>query len=176
MQNNRQAIINFGLIQGLVSVTLAVVLYATGNYNMSGQGDANILYSVLNLAVSVVFPLLAILKVREIGGGFISFGKAFSTGFQVILIAAILGAVWLLVYTTTLEPNYQEVILQNNYEQMSEQGMSSEQIDQAIEMTKRFTTPTFMAVFAVLTSAFFGAIIALILGGILQRKDPNSIV
>ena len=175
MQNNRQAIINFGLIQGLVSITLAVVLYATGNYNMGG-GDANVLYSILNLAISVTFPLLAILKVKELEGGFISFGKAFSTGFQVILIAAILGAVWLLVYTTTLEPNYQEAILQNNYEQMSEQGMTSEQMDQAIEMTKKFATPVFMAVFAVLTSAFFGAIIALILGGILQKKDPNSIV
>lgn len=175
MQNNRQAIINFGLIQGLVGITLAVVLYATGNYNMGGE-DANLLYSILNLAVTVTFPLLAILKVKELEGGFISFGKAFSTGFQVILIAGILGAVWLLVYTTNLEPNYQEAILQRNYEQMSEQGMTSEQIDQGIEMTKKFTTPVFMAVVAVLTSAFFGAIIALILGGILQKKDPNSIV
>ena len=176
MKNQRQVVINFGLMQGLLSVALAVVLYATGNYNISGQSDANILYSILNLIVSVIFPLLAIMKVREIGEGFISFGKAFGVSFQVILISAILGAIWLLIYTTTLEPNFQEAILQQNYEQFADQGMSTDQIDNALEMTKRFTTPTFMSLFAVLTSAFFGAIISLILAGVLQRKDPNQII
>ncbi len=166
---------NYGLIQGLVSVGLALILYLTGNYNVGGQ-DTNWVYAVLNLVIVVTFPLLAIRKARDLENGFISFGRAFSVGFQVILITAIINAVWLLVYTTSLEPGYQEVILQQNYEQMSEQGMTTEQVDNAIEMTKRFTTPTFMSIFSILTTAFFGAIVALILAGVFQRKDPNQIV
>lgn len=175
MQNRRQIVLNYGLIQGLVGVGLAIILYFTGNYNVGAQ-DTNWLYGTLNLVIVVVFPLLAILKAREIGQGFIKFGAAFSMGFQVILISAILNALWLMVYTSFLDPNYQEIILQQNYEQMSEQGMSTEQMDTAMEMTKRFTTPLFMSLFSILTQAFFGAIVNLILAGVLQRKDPNQIV
>jgi len=160
---------------GLIGVAMSGILYATGNYNLSSGGSTNVVQGIFNLAITVVLPILAINKVKSIENGFINFGRAFGTAFQVILISSIFIAIWIYVYGTFLEPNYQEAILQSNYEQWSEANMSEEDMDTAVEWTKKMTTPLFMGLFTILTSGFFGAIVSLILAAILQKKDPSTI-
>lgn len=176
MKEQRQILINYGLIMGLVMVAMNAVLYATGNYNLA-QSDANVWLSIFNITVSVLFPVMGILKIKTLNGGFISFGQAFKSAFTVILFSAIIGAAWLLVYTIALEPNYQEAMIQNTYEQLEKSGqeMSEADMDNAIAMTKKFSTPWFMAGFAILTSAFFGALISLLVAAVLQKKSPEQL-
>lgn len=175
MTNRKQVVTNFGLMMGLTGLLFSVALYATGNYNLGGGSMENVYVSIINLIVVITFPVLAINKVKSLENGFISFGRAFGTSFQVILISAIITAVWILVYTMVLETNYQDAMIEANYEQWNAQGLSESDMDNAVEMTKRFSTPVFMAVFTILTSAFFGALVSLIVAAILQKKDPNAI-
>lgn len=175
MTNKKQVVTNFGLMMGLTSLLFAVALYATGNYNLGGGSMENLYVSIINLVIVILFPVLAINKVKTLENGFIPFGRAFGTSFQVILISAIITAAWILIYTLVLETNYQEGMIEQNYEQWNASGMSESDMDQAVEMTKKFSTPLFMGVFTILTSAFFGAIVSLILAAILQKKDPNAI-
>jgi hypothetical protein len=177
MTKARKNSLNYGLIMGLVTVTLNVVLYVTGNYNLGSGEEANLWLSIFNIAVTVTFPLLAILKQKTDQGGFISFWEAFRSGFTVILVAAILVGAWLLVYTMALNPDYKEQLIEQTIAQMqaSGQDLTEEQMDQGIAMTERFSTPWMMAGFTIVSSAFFGAIISAILGGILQKRSPESI-
>lgn len=175
MTNRKQVVTNFGLMMGLTGLLFSVALYATGNYNLGGGSMENVYVSIINLIIVILFPVLAINKVKSIENGFINFGRAFGTSFQVILISAIITALWILIYTLVLETNYQDGIIEANYEQWNAQGLSESDMDNAVEMTKRFSTPVFMAVFTILTSAFFGAIVSLIVAAILQKKDPNAI-
>ncbi len=160
---------------GLIGVAMSGILYAMGSYNISGGGSGSVIQGILNLVIIIGMPILAINKIKGLEGGYISFGQAFTAGFQVILISSIFVAVWIFIYGNYLNPDYQEPILQSNYEQLSKQDMSEADMDQSMEVIKWVTTPFFLGLINILTSAFFGAIVSLILAAILQKKDPSTI-
>ena len=55
---------------------------------------------------------------------------------------------------------------------MLKRGIPEEQMEQAIEITKKFMTPVWMAVLSILQLTFFSTIISLITAAIL-KKQPN---
>jgi flagellar biosynthesis protein FliQ len=57
---------------------------------------------------------------------------------------------------------------------MFKKDMSEEQIEQALEMSKKFMSPVMMTVFAYLGSLFFGLIISLVLAAVNKRENPNA--
>ncbi len=57
-----------------------------------------------------------------------------------------------------------------------EQGMGDEQIDQAMSMAEKFTTPGFTIVWILLFSLIFGLIISLIVSAITKNVNPEEVV
>ncbi|HNU60527.1 MAG TPA: DUF4199 domain-containing protein, partial [Aquaticitalea sp.] len=60
------------------------------------------------------------------------------------------------------------------YEKMMEQNpnMTQEQIDMAMEMGKKFSSPWISVAFGIIGSLFFGLIISLI-SGLVMKKENN---
>lgn len=173
---NRQIAINYGVMYGIVSVVLVLVQYAMGDFTVNTQ-DQSWAMTGLSIALGILFPVLAMVKIKKSQGGYISFGEGFKSGFTVYIISAIFVAAWMLIYTLVLEPGYQEALLDQTYSQMIESNpnMTDDQIEMGIGWTEKFTSPWILALWTIVGTALMGAIVSLILAAIVQKKQPESI-
>lgn len=101
----------------------------------------------------------------------VTFGNVFADGFKVS--AAITGiiAVFTFISFKFIMPEMINYALEEARKGMIEKNMPSDQIEQALEMTKKFFIP--FAIGAVVVAyLFFGAIFSLI-GAAIAKKNPN---
>ncbi len=170
--NQKNHALTYGLIGGLLSVAASLVLDLTGLVD-AASGKGSWLSSIVSIAIFVWALFTAIRKQREDLGGFISFGSAFKTAFVASLVIALIGAVYMYLYATFINPDFIEEIRQATMEKMAKQGQSDEQIEQAMEMMESFTSPVMMSVWGFVGSAIMGAIVSLI-GAAIMKKDQQG--
>ena len=98
------------------------------------------------------------------------FGSLFGAGMLITFVIAIISILYFFLYLNFIETNFTGKILEISRQQMTEKGLNEEQIDKALEMTKTFTSPWIMAVFALIANLFFGAIASLIGAAIFKEE------
>jgi predicted membrane protein len=93
------------------------------------------------------------------------------------MIAAFTTAIYSYVFLTFIDPSYLERIIAQALEEtetkMLEQGLSEEQIEPGLAMTRKFMSPAMMSTFSVLGSALFGAILSLLAAAFLKKEDKS---
>lgn len=161
--------LQYGLILGLVSVLLSVVVYVMGQ-----TYDQPWWQSVLSFLIMLGCIVYALKAFKNDNGGFLSLGEALKVGLAVALIAGIIGMIFNLIFINIIEPDFAANILEKAQENMVEQNpnMTEEQMEMAISMTEKFTSPAIMSAFAIIGSLFFGFIISLIAGLIMKVNKP----
>ncbi len=168
----RKTALNYGLYMALVSMALSAILYVSGMYDLSGQGSSRWVGFVSGLVITVVFVILAYNKYKQEGDGFLNFGEGWRLSFTTIVYSIIISLVWLVVYMFVLEPNYQEAIIQAQYDQLEARGLEegSEGFEMAISWTEKMTSPVFMFVWTIVNGSIFGAILSLIMAAFFKKK------
>jgi energy-converting hydrogenase Eha subunit A len=126
----------------------------------------------ISILPSIAFIILAQIEYKEMLGGHITFGKAFSTGFRVGLFAGILGAVFMFIYVSYIYPEFIPQMMEAQKAKMAEKNMSDEQIEQAMRMTSKMMSPIWLSFFAAVGGAISGAIISLITAAIVKKDPP----
>jgi len=120
----------------------------------------------------IVFLFLAQKEFKDQSGGYITFGDAFATGFRYALFSGILFAIFLYLYLTILSPEVFAKSVDAQRDAMVAKGLSSEQIDKAMEITKKYGAPI-GAVVTVIMDLIVGAILALI-GAAIFKKERTA--
>lgn len=161
--NNSNAVIKLGVISGLILVLFSFILYFTDSSFKPWAGW---------LSTVVMFSLL-VFSQKIISDDFdkISFGKVFGMGFKITLIIIVFSLVYFFIYTNFLESDYIEkamVVARESLEK--KEKLSAEQIDSALEMSKKFMTPTFMALTLFIATLIKGCIFSLP-GAAFFKKD-----
>ncbi len=107
--------------------------------------------------------------------GFISYGKAFSSGFYTGLFASVIASVFTIIYVQYIDTELIANILLIAEESMLEANpdMSNEQIDQALSMTEMFTSPIMMGVMGFIANLILSAILSLIIAIFAKRENNN---
>ncbi len=154
-----------GLVIGLIMIVIAIAIYFL-NIDVNGPSKwisnivfiGGIIWSVYNYGKQIDYNA--------------TFGNYFAHGFKVSAVVTCLMIVYLVIFVM-LFPEFKDKAMEQARAKMQEGGkMSSEQIDQALTMTKKF----FMA-FAIggtlLGLLIFGALSALV-GAAITKKQPNS--
>jgi hypothetical protein len=105
--------------------------------------------------------------------GYISYGTALKSSILIVLIAAVFLSLFILIYSS-VEPSFQQTILDNTRQKMEEKGgMSDEQIEMSLKYTKMFTTPVMMGIWTLVMYMLFGLILSLIIAAIVKKDNPN---
>ena len=161
--------IYYGLITGAALAVFSLILYITGQYMNKTLGY----FSFVLLIGGMVYGTLEYRK--NYANGFLSYGKAFSSCFMIGLFAGLVTGIYAYIFGEFIYPGYANEILEKARESIMNSGreMSEDQIDTALEYTRKFTTPIMMAIWSVVTYAIFSAIIGLILGIFLKKEDPS---
>ncbi|HWZ13816.1 MAG TPA: DUF4199 domain-containing protein [Mucilaginibacter sp.] len=117
----------------------------------------------------IAFLLLAQKEYRDQLGGFMSFGDGFSAGFRYAVFAGVMLAVFIFIYLTFLSPQILEQSIASQQGKFKEQGLSSEQIERANDIGRKYGA-VIGAFGAAIGSAILGAILALIGAAIFKKE------
>lgn len=168
----KKIVLTFGLIAGVI---LSVLMIATIPFmDRIGFDYALVVgYSTMVLAFLLVF--FGIRSYREnVGGGQISFGRAFSVGILIVLVASILYVVtWEILYFNFI-PDFFDKYANYLVEKSRAAGASAEEITaqtkQMNDMKVMYNNPFYNAAFTFLEPLPVGLVMTLISAALLRRK------
>ena len=156
--------LNYGVISGLGLVILSSVWYVT---NLT----FNQYIGWLNYVIIIGLVITGTKKQRELDNGFISYGKALGVGSVICIISALLIAIFTYVLYTVIDAD----LINRLYEaqeqaMMTNPSITDEQIDMAMEITKKYTNPTMISIGTFFGISFMGFIISLITSAVLKKN------
>jgi hypothetical protein len=168
MENQKNTLfklsMNYGLMTGLVIIVYSLILFFVGMHLNQTMGY----FAILILAVCI---LLFTKQYRDtICAGTISYGQAYGLGILIGVFAAILLGFFTFLELTYIDPTMIEKQVQIMQEKLLAKGMSEDQVEQALNMSKKWMTPGMMFLMSTISFAFWSAIISLITSAMLKKN------
>jgi len=163
--------LTWGIAAGVLMVIYSLVLYLFDQ-------SLNTSISWIGYVLLVGVMIWGTLEYRKsLPGGFMSYGKAFSTSFMIVLFAAIIASIFSFLLFTVIAPELVQEIAEMSRQQAMERSpeLSEEQIDEAMQMTAFFMSPTWMVVMGFISQLIIGSVISLITSIFLKKEDKSFV-
>ncbi|HEY3875866.1 MAG TPA: DUF4199 domain-containing protein [Candidatus Kapabacteria bacterium] len=163
----------FGVYAAATGIVITLISYFTG-MDKTGAG----MWFGWISTVALIFFLWLAMKERkqEDYGGTISYGQCLGTGVMVGVVAGIIIAIFMYIYTTSINPDFNQMIQQKQLNAWHAQGLTSEQISKAQSMAKFFTSPSMIAIWALLADVFFAFVASLIVAFFVRTKEEEMTI
>lgn len=164
--------LNFGVLLALLSIVLQVISFV-----LDAHIDRPWWLTVLQLVISVSVIVYGIKAYKTENAGFLSIGQALKAGLAISLVAGIVSVLFNFIFMNYIDPDFIQKSLDFSREQMLTDypNMSSEQIENSLEISRKFMSPTIMSAIAILATLFFGFIISLVAGMIMKKNPPHQL-
>ncbi|MBC2845863.1 DUF4199 domain-containing protein [Winogradskyella flava] len=160
--------LNYGLILGLVMLSISVIMYVTGMALEGVQWPVFIYY--------ILFPIIimyGISQYKKNNANTLSIGDAMKVGLAIAIISALVYVVWIFIFNYVIDPEFTAQSMEMVKDKMLENpNMTEEQIDQSLEWMEMFSSPAAASAGWIAMSLFFGLIYSLI-GGLVMRSNPS---
>ncbi len=151
-----------GLIIGLILIVLGLIIYFL-------KIDVNGPVRWLQLLIFVAGIIWSVMSYGKQLNYHSTFGNYFAHGFKVTAVATVILIIYIIIFNIVF-PDFKENAIDQSRKGMTEKGMTSEQIDQAITITKKFFM-VFVVGGLLIVNMLAGAISALI-GAAVTKKVP----
>ena len=163
--------LNYGLYSGIAAIIISVINYAIGNIY-----EPHWWVMAVSIIVSIALIILGIKKVKELNGGYLSLGEAIKTGLGIALIGGVISVIYTLIFTHFIEPDFYERMAEVSQQTLLDQypEFTDEQLESAMEMTKKMSNPMMTAAFGLMGSLVFGLIVSLIGGAIMKNNREDQ--
>lgn len=168
----KKTVLTFGLISGAI---LVAMMWATLPFIDRIGPDRGMIIGYTTMVLSFMLVFFGIRSYREnIGGGKISFGRAFAVGMLIVVISSVLYVIsWEILYFGV--PGFAEKFNGMFIAQAQKKGGTPEQIQAAIKEVKDFLlmyqNPFINAAFTLIEPLPVGLIVTLVSALILRRKN-----
>ena len=163
-------ILQYGILLGIVSVVFNLMLYFLDmHYTQESAAQW------VNWFITISVTVLGIYNFRSSNEGFLSLGEALKLGLGIGVIAALIAIAYTFVLLNFLDPETIEKTMQVTQNKILDENpeISQEQLDQIIEMQKKFSGMGVISSMIMIFSLIFGFVISLITGLILKRERPE---
>lgn len=161
----------YGVICGLVSIFVTVILYLIGVKAFMGP------LSFLGFAIPIAIGVLAGLARKKAQGGFLEFREALQTAFLVMVIGTVISVLFNYVLLNYIDVPFREALAQETAETqarwMQKFNAPQDQIDKAVADTLNGNNYTLAKM--LLSAAFisiFWFLMSLIVAAIIKKKKP----
>ncbi|MCR9254195.1 MAG: DUF4199 domain-containing protein [bacterium] len=162
----KQVAVKWGLILGMVSVILTLIVQLLTLYENQWAGWIGLPFSI-----AVVF--LAHNAFKNEGDGFMSYGQGLGIGVLLSLIASVISSLFNWVYLSFVDDGMIQFQIEKAHEEWEKQGMSSAQIEQAEGFMDIMMNPVTMTILGIVMGTLFGFLISLVVSAITQKKNPE---
>lgn len=169
--SSKSIILNYGLVYGLITVLVNVIIYALNMHLETTGGMINL----LTVAVLVIaFPILGGVKFKKSNGGFISWGQAVKVGIGIVLIGTLISIVYNHIFAGFIEPEFYNQVAEIQRQALSDAGMAESQIDSQIEIQKMFQGTILGDAVGIVFFAFLGFVVSAITGAVIKRSEEDQ--
>lgn len=155
----------WGVIIGLVSVVYSVILYMLDQALNTMLGYLGFIIIIAGLAVAMKSYRDNVLD------GILPFGKAFGFGVLIVLVSAVITGIYGYLLYTVIDPDLMGKVMDAQTEKMLERGLSEDQVEQALEVSRRFMKPAFMFISGLVTNLLIGVVLSLIMAAIFKKEE-----
>jgi hypothetical protein len=107
--------------------------------------------------------------------GMITYGQAFGAGVIICLYYAIIMAVFSYILYSFIDTGLINKLIAMNEEAGLKKGLTQEQIDLSMKVTRKIMTPTFLSIMSIVINMFFGTIMSLLVA-IFVKKEGNPLI
>lgn len=172
----KKTVLTFGLISGVVT---AVLMLSTQPFMDRIGFDKGLIIGYTSIVLSFLLVYFGIRSYREnIGGGEITFGRAFSVGILITLISTLFYVVtWEIIYFG-FKFDFSGKYTSYMVEKAINSGASQQAIEairqQMREMKRMLDNPLLNAAFTFIEPFPVGLVITLISAAILRKKKPSG--
>lgn len=157
--------LKWGLIIAITNIVYSTIINMTGLWK-------NSMLSILGFLILIAGIVLALREFKTNNNGFMDFGEGFGLGTLMSTIVGMLGSAFSLIYTKFIDPTMMQQIQDFQIEKMEAQGLTDEQIEQAIEMGAKFSSPGMVFIIGVIMYLVLGAIFSLVISAIMRKSKP----
>ena len=154
-----------GLIISLIVIVLGIAGYFT---DLAFTSWFNWVVNVV-MFVAIIFACVHFAKEKE---GYVTFSNVFMHGFKISAVIAIILLVYSLLSVNIIFPEIKEKSIEMQRANMEQRGMSDDQIETAMNFTKKYFT-AFMVFGVIIGTILFGCIASLIGAAISKKKPVN---
>jgi hypothetical protein len=164
----------YGLILGIGNILLTLLGYFLG-YQTDKIGDST-WFGFVPFIFSVVVLWLGIRAVREEHAQkALSYGRGVGTGMLISLYAALLGAAYVYLHFTFINPNYVDYLIEASRVKWTEIGMPEKSMEAAETMMRTMAKPALQAVSVFVFSLISSLIVCLISAAFLKQTPTNEV-
>ena len=179
MENKKSASksnVEYGVSYGLAMILSFVLIYALGVSPIENPMIGRISSLSSYFFFPVIFIYLGIKSYKKNNFGFASLSECLKTGVTIVFIAALLFAIFNTIFNLIF-PEFLDEILDQTRQVMLKQNpnLTSEQMEMALSITKKFSSPIFSVPVTLLMFSFLGLIYSLIIG-LIFKKDKSQFV
>lgn len=172
----KKIVLIFGLISGAL---MAIFMFATMPFIDKFGFDKGLIVGYTNIVLAFILVFFGIRSYREnIGGGAITFGRAFSVGILIVVISSVCYVIaWLILYYNFM-PDFFDKYAAHTIEKARAAGATAEaiqaQTQEMDQMKQLVKNPFFHALFVFLEPFPVGLVITLISSLILRKKPGQT--
>jgi zinc transporter ZupT len=158
--------LKWGLISAIAVIIFSTVIWITEFWR---NGWAS------NLTFLLLIPVLvmAYKEFKEANNGFMSFGEGLGLGVLLSGVSAIISGIFSYIYMNFIDNTFMSKMIDFQREQMTEKGLTDEQIDQSMQMIQKFTSPGLAFIFGIIGWLVVGFIFSLIVTAIMRKSKPE---
>jgi Protein of unknown function (DUF4199) len=157
--------LKYGVIIAIASIVYITILYVSGQ-----STNTPLLY--LGFVISIVGMILAMKEFKEDSNGFMSYSQGLGIGTMMSAVSGFISGTYNYIYTVFIDPTIRQQILDKTRIALEERGMDDAQIDQAMSISEKFSSPGMGFAFGMIGSVVVGFILALIISAIMKRDKP----
>jgi len=167
--NSKSIILNNGLYLGVLGAIVGLCLWASGQYfELQWVGN------LVGFLATLFFIIVGIKKFKSENGGFMSWGQGLKIGMGIVMVSAVITVLYTLLLTNVIDPNLQAEGMAIQEQAWIDQGLSSDQIDSAKEMTEKFQSPLIISGVIFIFAAFIGFVISAITAAIMKKSEEDT--
>ncbi len=159
-----------GMRYGLFGAVIGIVLFVISDK----AGFEPWITQVSSVVLTIVLLVVAHDYFKKNNGGFMEYGQGIGVSFWMGLISALISSLFTYVYAVFIAPDFLDKLKAKEIVKMqTEQGMSSEQIDQAMPFIDPFFNPTVVAIMGLVMGVAMTVIIGLIVTIFTHKKNKD---
>ena len=166
-------VLKWGLITGMVYIAFSLINNLLGLQEAGNMGVMLLFNGVLMFATFGTIYMGVKEERDELAGQFFTTGQGFITGFKIALIAAVMAAVFTLIYLQVIDPDMMDRMMTQAEEKWDEMGVPEENREMGRKFQGYFTNPFIMSAFVLLSVVMWGAIKSLV-AALMLKKNPAT--
>jgi hypothetical protein len=159
--------IRYGLIVGVALIVYTLIL------QLSGQAG-NTALAMLSYIILIAGIVLGHNYFKTNGDGFMTMGQGIGIGTLISLISGVLSGIFSYIYIQFVDSSTVTQAIEEARIKMEEQGLSDEQIDQAMAISEKFMSPPMLAIIGIIGIVFFGFLLSLIISLFTKKNNPET--